>query len=343
MSKIICDVCGTRYPDSSNQCPICGCINSKAGNEPVQQHFQEEMPDMPQRPAVKGGRFSKSNVRKRNQNKPVYDEPETRTKPVVKKEKAKAKPQVEEEIFDLEDEFEEETNKKGGFINVLLVLVIIALLAVSAYIFLQYFMPNFFGKDPVLPNNDPTTVQTTEESTLPEVTDPPVIRCTQLVLDVTDITLYQVGEVLDLGIQALPEGTTDEIMYISSNEAVATVDAKGQVTAVGEGSVVVSAFCGTQHLEINIVCDFDATPSTAGGNESAGSSTVEATETPTEAGEKKTVTSKTLNVRAEANAKSTLVTTYKKGDVITIYEQKKSGSQYWGRTDDGWVCMDYVK
>ena len=24
MSKIICEVCGTRYPDSSNQCPICG-------------------------------------------------------------------------------------------------------------------------------------------------------------------------------------------------------------------------------------------------------------------------------------------------------------------------------
>ena len=28
MSKIICDVCGTTYPDSATQCPICGCVRS---------------------------------------------------------------------------------------------------------------------------------------------------------------------------------------------------------------------------------------------------------------------------------------------------------------------------
>ena len=347
MSKIICDVCGTRYPDSSSQCPICGCINTKAGNEPVQQKVPAETPDIPQRPAVKGGRFSKSNVRKRNAGKTFYEEPETYAKPVVKKEKSKAKPQVEEETFELEDEFEEETGKKGGaFVNVLLVLVIIALLAVSAYIFLQYFMPNFFGSEPVIPSEEPTVMETLEP-TQPKPTEPSVVRCQQLVLDEADITLYQAGEVHALNIQALPEGTTDEIMYISSNEAVATVDADGQVTAVGSGSVVISAFCGTQHLEINIVCDFEGTPPVSGGASAEGGNeageTPDAPATPTEAGEKKTVTSKTLNIRAEAGAKKELVGAYKKGDVITIYEQKKVGTQYWGRTDDGWVCMDYVK
>jgi len=346
MSKIICDVCGTRYPDSSEQCPICGCVNSKAGSEPVQQRVPAEEPEAPARPAVKGGRFSKANVRKRNRNKPVYDEPEVRAKPAVKKEKAKAKPdpEVQEEAYDLEDAFEEEGGKKGGtFINVLLVVVIMALLAVSAYLFLQYFMPNFFGSDPIIPNNEPT-VQVTEEPTLPKPTDPPVIHCEQLVLDVTDITMYQAGEVLALNIQALPAGTTDEIMYISSNEDVATVNPDGQVTAVSEGSVVISAFCGTQHLEVNVICDFDATPPAAGGDAPAAGGEEEApVETPTEAGEQKTVTSKTLNIREEAGAKQKLVGSYKKGDVITIYEQKKVGTQYWGRTDDGWVCMDYVK
>ena len=207
-------------------------------------------------------------------------------------------------------------------------------------------MPNFFGTEPVVPTEEPTITET-QEPTQPEPTDPPVIRCQQLVLDVTDITLYQAGEVHALNIQALPEGTTDEIMYISSNEAVATVDTAGQVTAVGSGSVVISAFCGTQHLEINIVCDFEGTPPAAGGEAPAEGGSVEATEAPTEAptevGEKKTVTSKTLNIRAEAGAKKELVGEYKKGDVITVYEQKKVGTQYWGRTDDGWVCMDYVK
>ena len=26
MSKIICDICGTSYPETSEQCPICGTV-----------------------------------------------------------------------------------------------------------------------------------------------------------------------------------------------------------------------------------------------------------------------------------------------------------------------------
>ena len=74
-----------------------------------------------------------------------------------------------------------------------------------------------------------------------------------------------------------------------------------------------------------------------------GSSAPAATEAPAETGEKKTVKSSTLNVREEPGAKKKQIGTYNKGDVITIYEKKKVGSQYWGRTDKGWVCMDFVK
>ena len=31
MSKIICDVCGTSYPDTAECCPICGCTPDMAG------------------------------------------------------------------------------------------------------------------------------------------------------------------------------------------------------------------------------------------------------------------------------------------------------------------------
>ena len=31
MSKIICDVCGTRYPETADQCPICGHIRDASG------------------------------------------------------------------------------------------------------------------------------------------------------------------------------------------------------------------------------------------------------------------------------------------------------------------------
>lgn len=61
MSKIICDICGTSYPETSTQCPICGCVRP-AQAAPVSESEQEEGYTY-----VKGGRFSKSNVKKRNQ------------------------------------------------------------------------------------------------------------------------------------------------------------------------------------------------------------------------------------------------------------------------------------
>ena len=62
MSKVICDICGTSYPDTATQCPICGCVR------PAETVITEESGDENTGYTyVKGGRFSKSNVRKRNQ------------------------------------------------------------------------------------------------------------------------------------------------------------------------------------------------------------------------------------------------------------------------------------
>ena len=30
MSKIVCDICGTAYPDTAQECPICGCAKDDA-------------------------------------------------------------------------------------------------------------------------------------------------------------------------------------------------------------------------------------------------------------------------------------------------------------------------
>lgn len=256
MSKIICDVCGTRYPDSSEQCPICGCVNSSAANEPVQTDETEDF-ELPARTAVKGGRFSKANVRKRLKEQPVYEEP-AEVHSVTAERYAE-----EEEKYDEED-FEEANGGKGGTVlNVLLVIVIIALLAVSGYIFLKYFMPNFMdGKDSVAPTESyvqteiPTDAPTEAPTETQEPTEAPTVPCQQLVLDITDVTLREAGEMYLLNVQILPEDSTDTVMYISSNENVATVNGEGRVTAVGEGSVVISVICGEQQLECNVICDF---------------------------------------------------------------------------------------
>ena len=64
MSKIICDICGTSYADTATQCPICGCVRP-AQPQPVPEKNTKEERQSSGYTYVKGGRFSKSNVKKR--------------------------------------------------------------------------------------------------------------------------------------------------------------------------------------------------------------------------------------------------------------------------------------
>lgn len=327
MSKIICEVCGTRYPDTAEQCPICGHIKESEEKE-TEQVVQEEALEIPERPKVPGGRFSKRNVRKRLKAQAAYEKDQGSSE-------ADAMEDTYESGEDSEDE--EETSGKGSTVlNVLLVLVIVALLAVSALIFVRYFMPGFMEQQPeTVP---PTAVQTEAPTDAPtdapteEPTEPPTVPCQELVADEKDIILRELGAMHLLNVQILPEDTTDEIIYISSNEEVATVNEEGRVTAVSEGTVVITAVCGEQQLEFNVICYFTVeTP------------TEEGTEATEPKGETKTVTNTYVNIRSGAGTGYEKVGEYKKGDVVVIYEVKTVGGRPWGRTDKGWICTEYVK
>ena len=50
------------------------------------------------------------------------------------------------------------------------------------------------------------------------------------------------------------------------------------------------------------------------------------------------ISARSLNVRDEASASGKIVGSYFKGDVVTILETKDG----WGRTDKGWIKMEYV-
>ena len=56
-----------------------------------------------------------------------------------------------------------------------------------------------------------------------------------------------------------------------------------------------------------------------------------------------TVTASSLNVRAGAGTGYSIVGSYQNGAKVTIREATKVGSVTWGRTDKGWVSMDYIK
>ena len=56
------------------------------------------------------------------------------------------------------------------------------------------------------------------------------------------------------------------------------------------------------------------------------------------------VTTFRLNIRREPGTGGVKVGQYKRGDVIAITEQRPVGSQVWGKTKKGWVCLNgYTK
>lgn len=240
MSKIICDVCGTSYPETADQCPICGCVRP-ADVQGVIDH-NENGEAKSGYTYVKGGRFSKANVKKRQMaNQTVaYDD-------------------VESE----EPETEERSGGNKGLIITALVLLL-AIVAVVIYITVRFF--GLGGPQAAPEQTNGTTTVSTTEATIP---------CTKLSTTVHTIELSEAGSAWMLNILTEPSNTTDVITYTSSDETVATVSDKGKVTAVGVGQATITVTCGDQILDCRVICDIEE--STEETTEAATEETTEAT------------------------------------------------------------------
>lgn len=263
MSKVICDICGTSYPETSAQCPICGYArdagdllgdeldvwdvpapapatsvqgSTDAGEDleeaPAPRKAPKAGKSSSSRSGVKGGKFSQANVRKRNNSTPAYQ----------------VQPAVEQPD---EEEAEDTPRESNALLVVLLVVVIVALLAVTGYITVKYFIPNVLNEN----EEQPVMTEFTEAPSQPtESLEKP---CTGLALiNGGTVTLEQEGQHWLLNVVVLPGGCTDSLTYTSSDESVATVSADGRVTAVGEGTCTITMACGEQSLDCTVVCDF---------------------------------------------------------------------------------------
>ncbi len=229
MKKVICDICGTTYPDTAQQCPICGYTNESEADRSVQETAAAG------RGKVKGGRFSEANVRRRNLQSGETPSRQSR------------KHDQPEDAFD-----EEERGSESNPVLVsLLVIVIAALLVTTAFIFFRYFLPNNLP-EPTEPSEE-TAQESTEESSVPTV------PCTSLAITdgVLRVELKQAGDKHLLNVMALPGDTTDELVYTSADESVATVNSEGRVTAVGEGETDILITCGSQSMTCTVICNFE--------------------------------------------------------------------------------------
>ena len=294
MSKIICDVCGTSYPDTANQCPICGNLksdNNTSGGVPSGIENSGYA-------YVKGGRFSHANVRKRNGGKTELP----RVAPV------KPAPSVDEQVDPVMQEdsklvFAEETasdipveqmpreaqqesvipvvmpepeknmdrvapvavarpprrkrrKKENRVVNIVLLLIVI-LLVLAIVGVCAYITLHLLDRD-----TDPSQPAGSSSSQVdPTGSSSKDIPCTGLqIIPATPQTFSSVGQTLLLEVRKLPGNTTDKVLFSSSDPYIASVDAAGKIVAVADGNVIITVTCGEQVVELQVTCQVGKAP-----------------------------------------------------------------------------------
>ena len=81
----------------------------------------------------------------------------------------------------------------------------------------------------------------------------PLVPCTGLSLDKTEISLTVGGQPITLVANVSPADCTDKVVWKSTNTAIATVDSNGVVTPKAPGSCVIRATCGDITVGASVV------------------------------------------------------------------------------------------
>lgn len=232
MSKVICDICGTAYPETAENCPVCGCSRD-FGLDALEEELLMETSGIHQ------------NSKKKSREIFDFDE--------VNQEEEREERLQE---YDDDDDYEEEPRSNVALVVILLVLIVL-LLATAGFFFIRYMLPNMAKEtEPTVTTAAAETVETQpEEST--ELTIP----CTDIVIPGGKIELGKNGLWL-MNVQVYPADTTDVLTYVSHNEAVVTVSESGTVTAVGEGETVIEVTCGQQSIKCNVIVAFEEAEAT---------------------------------------------------------------------------------
>lgn len=243
MNKVVCNICGTTYPENVSQCPICGFAHSSDSSNGNGERTYTHVP---------GGRFSKTNVRKRNQSVPKKaSKPVPAPKPSKKKE-----------------------DKTSAGLVIIIILLLLAIIAVVGYIALRFFLPNeyvFDGLDQLSISSLFQQKSSVPDDEVPENTEDlqndadvqpeaePVF-CQDVVLDIPQFVCDSIGATYQIGYQLTPADAEEEVVFSSSDETVAIVDEFGLITVNGEGSAIITVSCGSASAECEVICTLAEEP-----------------------------------------------------------------------------------
>lgn len=267
MSKIICEICGTVYPDNATMCPICGCPRG-TGVEADLPAEEAAAAGVRTTQRVKGGRFSNKNVKKRNQ---AANADNARRSSAQREKKPK--------------DPDRESSNRGLVITVLILLAAVILL--GAYIGIRFF-GGTSGRD----DNSSTTGSTTIADTTTTAPQETGVACTDLKISGIDleqgVRLVGEGKTWRMAVAPIPEDTTEEITYTSSDERVVAVSVNGSrvdLICMGSGTAAVTVSCGSVSKQFTVECEIpEPTEPTEESTETSETTEPEETTKPTEPG-----------------------------------------------------------
>lgn len=244
MGKIICDICGTVYPDTAEACPICG-YSRDIGAELAAKEMAadasnfDQMSEAPAAPA-------------KNPRREIFDYDAVNPEDSDSSDTYEAYEDLGDEATlddypDGELPYFEEPPKSNKLLIAILVIIIIGLIGATGFLFLNYFMPNQLAQEPTqaVITEAPTTEETTE----------PTVPCTSLALVDGSEARLEPGQYWLINAAYQPADTTDLLTYTSENELVATVSAEGRITAVSEGETQILVACGAQQMTFHVIVE----------------------------------------------------------------------------------------
>lgn len=239
MSKIMCDVCGTVFQDTTGNCPICGWIPPRFREKEEQANDDFVFEDFPMT-----GKPTKAQMHSDGESrvKLLFSDFQEMMGKLRREDGA-----VQSAASDIAGQF-------NSPLVISLVVVIVLLLLSTGYLFFRYYLPNRPGK---APETAPTVIYDTEPTT-EEITTVPNVPCTGLVLTSGTAELSSKGQFFMIHVRVMPEDSTDAVSFISEDNSVATVSSDGKVTAVGEGETTIVITCGSQLIRSKVIVDYSA-------------------------------------------------------------------------------------
>ena len=153
----------------------------------------------------------------------------------------------------LEEKNEETQAKKNKRANVIstIICVILAIAVVAGTLFILNTLGVLnFEKEPANPSSLTLPV---EDAT----STPAEVLCESIDLEPGNAAFNTVGATVKLSVTVEPVNCTQEVIYSSSDDAVASVSDDGVVTCVGNGTAEITVSCGDFAKSMDVVCEIE--------------------------------------------------------------------------------------